>query len=353
MPPSTTTASSQSAYESLVLKNGPLIATIESWLKTITYILPGRFKHSDIASEGLFAFVNVLSMYHDWILHNSPAVKKQVEVPSLINRYNSSWLKKSNVYLRVAYALSVIRSTEVLTEMVAKELGGKKWRWRIISSVEMAKFICRFLIFRISKQRMVMHSQIIERDYDMAQLRPDITNDTNSTQWQGKRTKKSLVTIDTLDSDGSKNMFKGAPKFLVTKAVNESVPPEDNVSKLSGVALVGEVIHLVRPLVYVMMLHKYGKKSWTPWAASLSLDIVGILASMKAASTQLEKEESERRLSDMSYYLLREPFYSMFTKPRLDKFIESASKKPILSLASGLLADYIPLWETYHFIVNP
>jgi hypothetical protein len=35
---------------------------------------------------------------------------------------------------------------------------------------------------------------------------------------------------------------------------------------------VGEFVHVVRPLVYVCMLKKYGLTSWKPWLTMLALD---------------------------------------------------------------------------------
>lgn len=44
--------------------------------------------------------------------------------------------------------------------------------------------------------------------------------------------------------------------------------------------LMGEVIFIARPLVYVLLIRKYGVKSWLPWLVSLSIDIIGMTSSI-------------------------------------------------------------------------
>jgi len=38
----------------------------------------------------------------------------------------------------------------------------------------------------------------------------------------------------------------------------------------------GEVLFIVRPLVYVLLIRKYGIKSWKPWLLSFSMDLTGM-----------------------------------------------------------------------------
>lgn len=40
--------------------------------------------------------------------------------------------------------------------------------------------------------------------------------------------------------------------------------------------LVGEVVHIFRPLVYVLLIRKFGIKSWTPWLVSLAVELTSL-----------------------------------------------------------------------------
>lgn len=38
--------------------------------------------------------------------------------------------------------------------------------------------------------------------------------------------------------------------------------------------LIGEVLFITRPLIYVLFIRKYGIRSWTPWFLSLAIDCI-------------------------------------------------------------------------------
>jgi len=38
--------------------------------------------------------------------------------------------------------------------------------------------------------------------------------------------------------------------------------------------LIGEVLFITRPLIYVLFIRKYGTRSWTPWFLSLAIDCI-------------------------------------------------------------------------------
>lgn len=40
--------------------------------------------------------------------------------------------------------------------------------------------------------------------------------------------------------------------------------------------VLGEVLCITRPLIYVLFIRKYGIRSWTPWFFSLAVDLIGI-----------------------------------------------------------------------------
>ena len=40
--------------------------------------------------------------------------------------------------------------------------------------------------------------------------------------------------------------------------------------------LMGEVLFIIRPLMYVLFIRMYGIRSWIPWSLSLAVDAVGI-----------------------------------------------------------------------------
>jgi len=40
--------------------------------------------------------------------------------------------------------------------------------------------------------------------------------------------------------------------------------------------VLGEVVHIFRPLVYVLLIRKFGIRSWTPWLVSLAVELTSL-----------------------------------------------------------------------------
>lgn len=64
---------------------------------------------------------------------------------------------------------------------------------------------------------------------------------------------------------------------------------ERNVENRTSRAFVGgEVLLICRPLLYVLLVWRYGLKSWRPWLAALSIDLAGMyLVSSSTSSSQI------------------------------------------------------------------
>ena len=51
------------AYESFLLQHVSQVTALESSLRSMTYILPGRFKDAELAGEVIYALVHLLGLY--------------------------------------------------------------------------------------------------------------------------------------------------------------------------------------------------------------------------------------------------------------------------------------------------
>jgi peroxin-16 len=79
--------------------------------------------------------------------------------------------------------------------------------------------------------------------------------------------------------------------------------------------LIGEVLFIARPLIYVLFIRKYGIRSWTPWFLSLAIDsvsnsILSLVTTTVASENQktihisaLEKDEVCVSLDVKPYYI--------------------------------------------------
>ncbi|KAG0346176.1 Peroxisomal membrane protein pex16 [Podila humilis] len=358
-------------YESFIFKNASQISSIESTLRSLTYILPGRFDDADLASEALFSTLNLLGIYHDTILtkHVASLPASHRPTPSPHNRYTRDWQGHSLTYKRVALALTIIQYTEVLIEMGVQKKWGAQHKWRVVTALEAFKVAGRVALMRLTNKRMIVYPVHTERDVDPSAL-ADLAEaqlSVKESHWTGARTGNTRLQLSAVQKTVGKKGTSDITEFLLSKVLTPDVvrKPRDLVGMLNGLGSFGEYMFILRPLIYVLAIRKFGQKSWYPWFLSLAIELSSrsclktALAARGGGSgragssgTPLEKDEMKRRLWLLLYYVLRSPFYDRFTKERLHKFTESASKKPLISLVGGIVKDYQPLWESVYFYTS-
>ncbi|CAG8716232.1 22282_t:CDS:2 [Cetraspora pellucida] len=168
-------------YDDLILNNASQISSIESSLRTLTYVLPGRFADAEFASEALFAALNLIGLYHDSILaraaENLPPSKKPS--PSPHNRYTRYWINSSKTYQRASLALTFLQYTDVLLEMGVQKKWGKEIKWKLISIIELIKVICRIILLYKTHERTVIEPTIPRREIDPSIFNSEDLNKSN------------------------------------------------------------------------------------------------------------------------------------------------------------------------------
>jgi len=88
----------------------------------------------------VFAFVNIIGLYHDLIFSREPSLKtNHGEKASQFNRYTRALINGSISYKRIAYFLTILNRTEVLIEMIILKQHGSKKRWDVVTILEIIK----------------------------------------------------------------------------------------------------------------------------------------------------------------------------------------------------------------------
>ncbi|RUS15891.1 peroxisome membrane protein [Endogone sp. FLAS-F59071] len=345
-------------YDDFLIKNASQITAIESTLRSLTYILPGRFEDAEFASQALFALLNLLGLYHDSILHRaatafastSPAAAAALPPPPAFNRYTRHWYQSSKLYRRIAMLLTLISYTEVLVEMGVQKKWGKRAKWKLVTAVE--GVICRLILIHISQDRTLLYPPHPERDIDPSTLQAHsqavLSGTPDPDTWTGQRTHTVRPHLSATIQIGEKacadgyhtNGFGGinrngtakhadVTEFLLSKVLTPDhlKRPQDLVHVLKGLGKAGEYIFLLRPFIYVLAINHYGRRSWYPWLLSFSLELASRTAIRNYFSSkhdpfrnnmsQLEREETSRRLWLLLFYVLKDPFYERFTSRRI------------------------------------
>ncbi|KAL2074283.1 hypothetical protein VTL71DRAFT_8061 [Oculimacula yallundae] len=356
-----------SMYSTFITKNQSSVTQIESALRSLTYIIPGRFRDAELASESLHSSIQLLSLYHDTLL--TRAVAKLPGMPSSSvrqggqsshNRYTKYWIGTSRFYRRVATALAVVQYTQLLWEMMAKRKG-ERIRWRVIVLLEVLKAVCRVALWRITNERPLVTPPLPERDvipeveadnedegegfedegFSEMRERPREIGDGRGKEkeYKMKRTGLSLPSLPNPSDISS---------YLLSKVLtaDDIKAPSALLNKTVGSAQLAELLHILQPVVYaVAMSRSRDKKNWQPWLLGLSIEYAARqLRKDGLRTTALEREQWGKRGWAMGWWAMRGAFYENVTKG----FLHGASAK-LPSLVSGVLDDYLYLWDGYYF----
>ncbi|KAF2793612.1 peroxisomal membrane protein pex16 [Melanomma pulvis-pyrius CBS 109.77] len=353
-------------YSDFITKNSSAVSQIESALRSLTYIIPGRFRESEIASESLHSGVQILSLYHDSLLAKAmarmPGTPRQHPTPH--NRYTKFWTQRSPMYKRIALLLQMIQYTELLWEMAAKRKG-EKVRWRVVVLLEVVKAFCRLLLLRVTNSRPLLSPPLPQREIDPSSLEdssaaadgmdtPPSERSVEAENWTMPRTGLSMPSLPDSSDISS---------YLLSKVLtaDDIKPPKALLHRVSGKGELAEVLYILRPVIYAAaMQHCSGdRKSWRPWLIGLSIeygarqlakkDFQERLAGGLRGLTGLEKEELRKRGWGMGWWMMRGAFYENITKAWIHAATRKLKNKPLLDIVGGVIEDYEFLWDQYYF----
>ncbi|KAI8086573.1 peroxisome membrane protein [Halteromyces radiatus] len=351
-------------YEDVLIKNISQITTIEAALRSLSYILPGRFQDAELTSQTLYAGLNLIGLYHNSILRRAANdIIQQCKVTNIeesqFNKYTRFWNHQSGTHRMISRILSIIAYTQVLMEMGLLRKRSHKTHYQWIAILEAIKAILRLTFFRITNHRMILYPPHLERDIEPAKLDPGRHHELQvpTYHWTGRRTGKEVPFISsTIGETGSS--FVDVNAYLMAKVLTPEKlrKPKQMVHVMSSLARFGEVAYILRPLIYVLGILVWGRRAWKPWFLSLVIDLMSIYAIQQSNGSDqhsnmmpLEKKEYHRRLKSLMFYILKGAFYSRITRPKLERLCNRLENKPLVNMVSGVLRDYLVLWENIYF----
>ncbi|KAI4161687.1 MAG: hypothetical protein LQ342_004695 [Letrouitia transgressa] len=361
------------AYEDFVSKNAGSVTQIESALRSLTYIVPGRqpidtsslcwflqilgrFRESEIASESLHTTTLLLSLYHTSVLRRhfpSPSL------PSPHSRYITFFKARSRLYANSNLLLQTIQYTELLCEMFFKRRGGDKARWRLVVALEMIKAICRMIMMWITGRRMVIEGTGAERPAISGMAEDVETVETERKKdWNMPRTGMKLPALPT---ERGESITDFLTKRVISaddiKAANRLVR---KIGTLKG--QVAEVMWILRPVVYALAMQRLQgrkKRDWRPWLLGFAMELAARelgknelrerVAGGWRGMTGVEKEELQRRGWGLAWWGMRGAFYENVTRSWIGAFAAQFKEKPLLDMVGSVIEDYDYLWDEYYF----
>ncbi|CDS00535.1 related to Peroxisomal membrane protein PEX16 [Sporisorium scitamineum] len=178
--------------------------------------------------------------------------------------------------------------------------------------------------------------------------------------------------------------------------VNDVRKPEDLVRPLRNrTAHLAEVFWILRPLIYVLALRRWGRTATLPFVLSFVIEyfakdlrnrsfapavappkglfatnpllaavmgrnpLASILASLfmgaspadkaKRPISSVEEAEWSKRGNSFWWYLLRGPLWYSFTRPKLAGLADRTQGKFLIGMVGAILGDYLPLIDEYYY----
>lgn len=354
-------------YQQFLLKNSSQISSIESSLRSLSFILPGRFKDVEVASESLYSILQILGLYHDSII--AKATKKLASVDpsyrsSCHNRYTEYQIKHNSLYKYVSLTIQLTRYTEMLWEMIARKKLGESGRWASVLGIESFKAIMR-LVLLIKTKRPLASPPIAEREVDPSSLEESWLENTDE-NYQSPDNKKSTWKMPRIGQGISTDLPIGnnIDAFLNEKVLTaEDVKsPIELLHKLESMrGNIAEVAYILRPLIYAALAYSYRKRprNWTPWIVGIGIEYWSKrelaksykedLAGGFRGLTKLEVDELQKRGMALWWWSLRGSMYQNVTGPLIRTVLDRTSWIPGIGLFGGVLEDYLYLVDNYHF----
>lgn len=144
-------------YELWLRDNHTWLLPALDTMRSLTLFLPGRFQEGgQLSSEAIYTALNVISVYHDYLLDNPRALTAEIKLDPQV---------KTHASLKVAQGVLLFAHyTEVFCEMAAKRYfrvdgrpEGEQTRgsWYYIAGVEAIKAYCRLSMLYANRGRML------------------------------------------------------------------------------------------------------------------------------------------------------------------------------------------------------
>lgn len=238
--------------------------------------------------------------------------------------------------------------------MMAKRKG-ERIRWRVVVVLEIIKAVCRLCLLKITNLRPLVTPALPEREVipeeeapaeenedEEARLEAELEGRSPSPPRKEYKMKRTGLSLPDLPNPSD------ISSYLLSKVLtaDDIKAPSALLNKVNGSAQLAEILHIIQPVMYaIAMSRSRDKKNWQPWLLGLSIEYAARqLRKDGLRTTPLEREQWNKRGWAMGWWAMRGAFYENVTKG----FLHSTSER-LPGLISGVLDDYLYLWDGYYF----
>jgi len=378
-------------YDKFFLDNLELMMRVESSLRTMLFLSPGRLRDSELKLEAVYTLIGIISWYHDVVLVNHLQdnlnklqqlhvfqVQRAQEFLKQVSHSNNSPMPpnpntfKPPVILPVSEVieslppkncmsnakwLTLIRFVELLFEMYFRQKWGTQRRWMAILCVELFKATLKLSVLaKTGWQTLPFHFQSLPQFRDVTVIK-DILNAANAMnsspateqKLDGSSKKRSRISVsrDKLEAFKNQTMNSNPTENTLLAATNTAPKIRNPASKPQ---IIAELLHIVRPIIYVLAMIKFGDKTWKPWLISLLTDLISLRYYVQSAKKldDVQADEATRRISLLGYYLLRSPAFEGIMTRLLGKRQDTEPQSTLGRIVSSA-REYLEAYQDHYF----
>ncbi|KAG2326290.1 hypothetical protein Bca4012_035242 [Brassica carinata] len=363
------------AYKQWVWRNREYVHSIGSLANGLTWLLPEKFSASEIGPEAVTAFLGIFTTINEHIIETLPTAPPHVVGPSGTDSSSS---------LSYPLLISILKDLETVVEVAAEHFYGGDKKWNFIIATEALKALIRLALFRNTEYKMLLHGGETPNDDDKDPNQPELQQnragnlDRNHrfgnqqnlyNPWNsegramsalnsfGQNARTTTTTTTTSSNSGWSRRIQHQQAVIEQPAVINEKRTTTLSELLSekgvkgALFVMGEVLFITRPLIYVLFIRRYGIRSWIPWALSLSVDALGmgILSNLRLWGeqskqmhfSQPERDELRRRKLLWALYLMRDPFFTKYTRQKLESSQKRVEPVPLIGFLTEKIVELL------------
>lgn len=334
-------------------QNSNILRHLTELLRTLSLLSPNSELHSELAAS----FLSLLGLYRD-LTPSQP-------LPSIV--------------------LTLLSSIQLPLEMLARRRTGQRGQLSAITALETAKLLFRLsLIFSRSKLGKIHTLQ-------SEQLQPppvppvctcglqQVPGAQLVTVKRGRRSGRKVLLPERNLSKGSNDPILDA-LFLIAyerraswivrmlvpnvscEACAERRVEESSLGEgVEGVAtayaalkpseIAAEVMYVARPLLHLILIRRFGWRSWKAWVVALLVDL-GSRGAMAPPKGDEEIDEKRRRMAQLLLYLGRSPLFDMLLRIVVRRLTSPLRWVPLVGGAASSAVEWVTLLQQYWFYTS-
>jgi len=236
-------------------------------------------------------------------------------------------------------------------------------KWSVNCLIESMKACCRLIIFIHNGHRMLLAPSSDELVIQAIKKQRSklLTCKSSELALQSK-----APSMQCIPSHSKEEAFENSVQMYISHGRRNSKSPhsgtysilndtqidvrETSLFKPSIREIISEIVFICRPLIYVYARLMCKERSWKPFFLSLCADFLWrvVLPPLSKLSPN-QRTEVIKRMFYWMVYLLRTPFFELYSKKPLLNVTNKMSRIPIIGIFFHNLADLIVALQSHYF----